>query len=472
MSAGKPGRPTKEAQKAGFEAEVLRLHQAGKPIGRDQDDAGTICGIMKAGKSTIFEIIKKHTETLTASQLAEEKRERKYQKQTSDEFMQEPVIKEWIEDMRLRRVGGWRAQVGYIEAMCQELQIYPDQLVPLVMEDGKRDFTWAKKWLASKAEVPMEKLRHTKIAYRGFAHKYGANDYELTQIGFDAMHYGLGKWKHVQLTEEQIQKMIAFLSDPSHFQETRGLKEALFAFRFGIDTCRPLEPIWNLTADRFAILESEMSAAEKRRIELIKQLAAVLPSGMAPLFAELLNVSPEALVADVTKGGKKILYSVNLRRKKTQKSGSTYKTAYMAKATYELALDRGKENGGRLMNDFAPEEIYPFLRAGYEAIGASAIDPDEKKCPHCEGAKNKGRVPVEAAVCPLCGGHEFEAIDYFQEHPIHALRHCGAQRLLQTTNYNRAVTAKLGGWDAEKTLEDHYGGVPDDVVRTVAGSLF
>lgn len=55
--------------------------------------------------------------------------------------------------------------------------------------------------------------------------------------------------------------------------------------------------------------------------------------------------------------------------------------------------------------------------------------------------------------------------EYFNMKPVHALRHVGAIRLLRKHAWNRAIVAKLGGWEAEKTLEDHYGAVPDELIH-------
>ena len=85
------------------------------------------------------------------------------------------------------------------------------------------------------------------------------------------------------------------------------------------------------------------------------------------------------------------------------------------------------------MDGLAPEKIYADLRPAYRQAGVT--------------------------------------FKYSYDHPIHTLRHFGAQFWLGVTGFNRAVVAKIGGWKAEKTLEDHYGGVPDDVVRGFAGSL-
>ena len=383
------GRPTKAQSDANFEDRLERYFRSGLS---DQEVANKI----GAGRLTVWRYRKALSER-TKGFAAEVKKAREYHDQQSDEFMQEPVIKEWIEDMKLRRVKDWKRQVLGIKNMCKDLQIYPDQLVPILdVETNERDFTWAKKWLALKTEVPLDKLRSQKTFFRNFAKKFGATDYELTIAQFDAKHYGVGKWKTVQLDDDKIRLVEAYLSDPMK-QEIEGQKEALFAFRFGIETCRPKEPIYSLTADQFYTLP--------------------------------------------TKDGK-TLYCANVFRRKTEKSGAPYKTAYVSKATYDLAKELGAAHGGPVMDSIDPQKtIYPILRAAYVACGIHAADPE-----------NPQR-------------------DYFDEHPIHSLRHAGAMRLLRLTNYNRAVVAELGGWEAEKTLEDHYGGVPEDVIRSVAGSL-
>lgn len=389
------GRPTKEAANAGFESEVIRLLKVGKKIGT-KEEAGTICAIMNADRSTVYRIKKRWEGRATAAEAREFKRERAYAKQSDDDFSKEPAIAELMEDLKTRRVKSAPSIKGHLRRMCEELQVYPDQLVPYQNPDtGQRDFTWGKKWLALKSDVPLAKLREPKKAFRALAKKHGATDYELAIAGFDAKKYGTGKWRHVQLTEDQIAEGIRYLGDATEFPGP-GREEALFVFRFGIETCRPKEPIWGLTADQFYVIPLE--------------------SG-------------------------KNLFAVNIFRKKTEKSGAPYRTAYVAEATYNLAKRLGAKNGPRIMDGFAPEKVYPLLRQTYVHIAAHAADPDNPEK------------------------------DYFQEKPTHALRHSGAQRLLRKTQFNRAVVAELGGWEDEGTLADHYGGVPEDVIRGVAGEL-
>lgn len=345
-----------------FDAEVLRLYKIGLSVG----DIGRR---LRRERTTIWRSLQRTTHVISPEELTKVKEERAFYLMTNDEFTNQPLIKEWIEDMKARRVGGWKDIVLYVKHICDDLQIFADQL----------DLDWGKKWLALKSEVSLEKLRQSKIAVRGFFKAQGSSDYELTQAGFDAKHYGVGKWKHVKLTEDEIGKMnIALIAESL---------EAQFAFTFGLETCRTLEPIWNLKGDQFYTIE----------------------------------------------WGTKTLYAVNIFRRKTEKAGAAFKTAYVSKSTFDLAKHLSTKNGETIMNGFQPKQIYVELRRAYKVVGITN--------------------------------------EYFYAHPIHALRHCGAQRLLEKTNFNRAVVAELGGWEAEKTLEDHYGGVPEDIIRGFAASI-
>ena len=69
----------------------------------------------------------------------------------------------------------------------------------------------------------------------------------------------------------------------------------------------------------------------------------------------------------------------------------------------------------------------------------------------------------------------YEQIDitepYFYSHPIHSLRHSGAIRLLELTDWNYELVAKLGGWTTPQTLRDCYGAMPQDVLMRVVSKL-
>ncbi|RLC36473.1 hypothetical protein DRH29_04495 [candidate division Kazan bacterium] len=60
---------------------------------------------------------------------------------------------------------------------------------------------------------------------------------------------------------------------------------------------------------------------------------------------------------------------------------------------------------------------------------------------------------------------------YFYSHPIHSLRHAGAIRLLELTDWNYELVAKLGGWTTPQTLRDCYGAMPQDVLMRVVSKL-
>lgn len=61
--------------------------------------------------------------------------------------------------------------------------------------------------------------------------------------------------------------------------------------------------------------------------------------------------------------------------------------------------------------------------------------------------------------------------EYFYKRPIHALRHIGAHRLLQLTNYNYSLVAEIGGWTDEKTLKDCYGKIPNELITKIIRNL-
>lgn len=355
-----------------FDAEALRLYRGGIEIGEfdPATKSGTgICGRLRRERTSIWRALKRANIGVGDVEQAQFKADRQYHQMTSDEFGKEPVIKAWIDGMLVRRVGSYKRQVSRVKRVCDELGIYPDQF----------DLTYAKKWLATKSHISLKDLRPSKVCVRNYLKSQGVNDYELTLAGFDAKHYGVGEFKHIKMTSEQIAKCQSLLAGE--------MPEALFVFNFGIETCRPLEPIWNLRGDSFYTLQN----------------------------------------------GSKTLYCVNVFRKKTEKSGAAFKTAYVSQSTYLQASALSQKNGGQIMDGIKPKTIYAILRKVYREVGLTN--------------------------------------EYFAKHPVHALRHCGAQRLLEKTGFNRAVVAELGGWEAEKTLEDHYGGVPEDIIRGIAGEV-
>jgi len=59
---------------------------------------------------------------------------------------------------------------------------------------------------------------------------------------------------------------------------------------------------------------------------------------------------------------------------------------------------------------------------------------------------------------------------YFVKHPVHALRHAGAQRLLRATNWNVAFVAKRG-WKTTQELIDSYGEMPPDMEAKALGEV-
>lgn len=353
-----------KVNQAEFDIEVLRLFKQGLKINQ-------ISKRLRRDRTTVWRALNR----VEKPELETAKKERAFYVQTQDEFLNEPIVKDWVADMQTRRISSWRTIAAAVRKACEELQIFPDQF----------DLDWGKKWLALKKDVPLEQLRPWKTSLRSWFHAQSYTDYELTSAGFDAKHYAVGKWKHIKLTAGQITKVEQYL-------KAKASPETLFVFRFGMETCRPLEPIWSLRGDQFYTIDFK------------------LPDGRP-----------------------KTLYAVNIFRQKTEKAGAPFATAYVSQATFTSAKALAQKNGGSVMNGIKPESIYEELRPAYRAAGV-----------------------------------EFE---YSYARPIHTLRHFGAQYWLAETGFNRAVVAKIGGWLAEKTLEDHYGGVPEDVVRGFVGTV-
>jgi integrase len=57
---------------------------------------------------------------------------------------------------------------------------------------------------------------------------------------------------------------------------------------------------------------------------------------------------------------------------------------------------------------------------------------------------------------------------YAMKRPLHLWRHDFAQRMLDATEWNYAIVAKLGGWKSDETLKNNYGEPPPDKVANLA----
>ena len=130
------------------------------------------------------------------------------------------------------------------------------------------------------------------------------------------------------------------------------------------------------------------------------------------------------------------LISVQIKRPKVK----SYFTGYVRRHTYELAKEALKLAP---LTDQHIDLIRSCLRSAYVEAGLYTTQ--------------------------IVNGQEVvkNGVPYFFDHPIHSLRHCGAQRYLEKTNWNRTAAAKLGHWKAEITLELHYGDMPGDVVERI-----
>ena len=61
---------------------------------------------------------------------------------------------------------------------------------------------------------------------------------------------------------------------------------------------------------------------------------------------------------------------------------------------------------------------------------------------------------------------------YFQDHPIHSLRHSGCQRLLVASGWNVALVASIGDWLSTIEVEASYGRMPPDILKQTYADAF
>ena len=107
-------------------------------------------------------------------------------------------------------------------------------------------------------------------------------------------------------------------------------------------------------------------------------------------------------------------------------------------------IDRGGEHVIEERNLFqARAKIYPRLRELFALVG---LDKKHLATPN---------IPESA---------------YVIRHPSHALRHIGAQRWLELTNWNVQFVADMG-WRSSKELTDSYGRMPAEARLKLLGGI-
>lgn len=63
--------------------------------------------------------------------------------------------------------------------------------------------------------------------------------------------------------------------------------------------------------------------------------------------------------------------------------------------------------------------------------------------------------------------HVGKHTEYFQKHPIHALRHIGAHYWLSRTGYNFELIAEIGGWNTMDELKKSYDQTPPEIIEMI-----
>ena len=342
-----------------FDAEVKRLQTE---FGLSQSEIAKRLGVTRW---TIGRSMKRVPLTST------ETVEKKWLALTNDEFYALPEIQDWIRSLLRRKVSNWKSYPNTVKRCCDQLQIHPAMF----------DLAWGQKWLDSQGEKSKAQLRQPIGFCRAwFKFHFHTQDHELTEAGFDAKHYEVGKWSHVRLSAEQWGALDEFLGKVAHGMIASapskiGLK-AWFVVNFCKDTCARRGEVGAMRPEYF----SDQGGLITVRIP---------------------GESGEAA-----------------------KSGN-YESGWVRRFTYTLALAALPISTGEM------EEVSQLMKEAYRAVGLT--------------------------------------VPYFFTHAIHALRHCGGQRWLELTNYNRAAVCRIGHGHAEITLEKHYGAIPDETVLRLFG---
>jgi len=308
-----------------------------------------------------------------------------------------PIIKKWKERII---VSGSLSQLRHIQVMkkiltgqiCPQFKCSPDEF----------DINKAQEFLLKCYENNIDVKHHYIMAIRHFL-----------QIGKDIViprglggAYGLsgakqsyGKYSHVRMSEEQIEKVKEYLR--THYRD-EGYD---LLFEFGIITCARAQAI--LTA---------------------------------PLNTIDLNFNTKIAITKVfeSKVGKGDSYLWFKRGK--------WWVKYLPKDLAKRLIDFAKRKGHTKFI-FVPDDIKPY-QIKYEEI---------KKISKALREAYKYAGVIEP---------------YFYKKPLHSLRHVGAIRWLEATNWNYALVAKIGGWLSVQTLMDCYGGIPQEVVINAVHKMF
>jgi len=188
---------------------------------------------------------------------------KQFQRYEADEFMQNPLVQDWVTDMRTRKGGkgikSWRHNFASLKRLCNTLKINPEQLISdrktyetilknlkIELDKGNFDAELSHRTLVFNNN---EMTFHTmKMASRNFVQYHGI----ALPRGIDGISSGKlvghGKYNDIHLSFEEYDRAKSYLIDKY------GLDSDIFrVFVFGVESCARHKAIFNALIDWTAI---------------------------------------------------------------------------------------------------------------------------------------------------------------------------------------------------------------------------
>jgi len=325
---------------------------------------------------------------------------KQFQRYEKDDLMKNPLISEWVDDMRTRKNGKpiktWRYHYRKIKNLLNTLKIKPEQLIlehkatesimknfATEIQNGNYDkSSWGSEPTADDA---LESQVHTTVmAVRDFCGVHHLTWRRGVGGIMSGKVVGHAKYPDIKLSEEEIQKATDFIKE--EFGED---SDVMRYWLFALDTC----------ARHRAILTTQM------------EFTPITKDGNQVFIMKVFESKTEHI-----KGGiwKKWIHDELLQQliEKQIERGITHLWNDKELSMYQVERILSKQL----------KQVYIFL--------------------------NKDKI------------HN----GYFMRKPFHTLRHISAQKFLKKFRWNSSLVCKIGGWHTSKELEDSYGEMPEEII--------
>jgi hypothetical protein len=190
----------------------------------------------------------------------------------TDSFAQDPLVADWITDMRTRKGGkgikGWKNNFAALKRLCNTIKVNPEQLITdkktyetilknLKIELDKGNFDGEQSKRGALIFQNNEMTFHTMVmASRGFVQYHGVSLPRGTDGIASGKLIGHGKYADIHLTFDEIHEAKKYITDKW------GIDSDIFRiFFFGIETCARYSAIINapLTWTRITSPDNEVT---------------------------------------------------------------------------------------------------------------------------------------------------------------------------------------------------------------------